>query len=324
MNPSAVASPPKTHHGTEQAYTLAIRRLVGGEKLARPAVADHLTANHSALLRAADYGADPQGAGREALRAWLTDQKAGGLWTKGGADETESSSHCAWHFTAWDAMLYFSMRAADGEVVDALIDAVHRPVYALETLCSAPKSEHMRGAPGVVVLGGRCFLGPAPGGDADQRRQRSVRWAWLAGKRPRLPDTLATANDWTHLYILSGIQAAHDRGETWALRWPEILGRIRSGVPANGPMEIMASDLPAVRNSLEIERSAGGVVTRWLSVTGVMRPALWSCVDFRTGAESYGCLPGWAREYSPKAEEIPAPACPGGPGKVWRISAARG
>lgn len=279
-----------------------------------------VTPNHAMQMITAAFGSDPPTGRGPLLRYLDMQEKLSGHAGKGGVPEFGGKSLEPWsdsHFGEWaaaaDGALLLAMREGDQEVLQAVI-RWEIGEMAAQNLCAAPANAHRSIRDRVVMAGARCHIGPGPkdggGGDADQRIIRDRRRLWLLGRKVRIPPNIETSMDYTGLWCLLQIDKAFQEGEAWAAKWPAI----RSQIANAGP-----DLLPTTYNAVEIERSKRGHVMRFLSVSYMMRPSLWALADYETGEERYGCDPDWPRSYKPEVNEIPAPPCPGGPGKVYRL-----
>jgi hypothetical protein len=250
---------------------------------------------------AAAYGANPA-TGRKPLLDFLRQQLEVSFWSRAGSEELGTGSHCAIWYGGQDAALLFAMRNEDTRVLPAILK-MEKACMALENLCSTPGGE-------VVMPGARCWVkddSTPPGqSDADQRKIRDRRRAFLLDKPGRLPRNLETALDWTGLWVLKQIEAAHRKDEKWAKAWPEIHQQIAAA---------KETDLPPSRNGLTIERSAHGHRAFFANCSGMLRPCYWAAVEYSTpDSAQYGCDPSW-RKNQPGGdlpENLPLPELPGG------------
>lgn len=276
-------------------YVQSIRRALAGERRPQPAPSSDWqkgeSANHEGAIVTGNYALDPRGPWRAVLIAWLTHMlEVSGLWCSRFDDEFGSRSHKAHHYAWQDACLYFALLDNDREVLD-LIMRVECGVHAAESLCATPDGR-------LVMPGARCDIGNPKA--ADQTQQGDHRWQWLEGRKVRLPKLLASADDWLGLYCLVLLDEHHP-GTRLVIRDRK-------------------SELPLLHNGLAVERTAQGHVARLLSVNGTIRPALWAMATYADGGELYGCDPSWPVNYRPETvNEIPAPKCPGGPGRITEV-----
>src|SRR3982751_1938696 len=294
--------PPPAHgpHGQQtNRYALqSIRDLVAGKhvQVAPPAKG---TPNHFMSLWAAAYATDPNGA-LSGLLAFLDWQLNTSFWSRAGAEELGTGSHCAIFYGGQDGLVLFALRNHDQAVLAKAV-AVEKACMALESLSATPKGN-------VVMPGARCWVANAStpgGGDADQRKIRDRRRLYRLGKPGKLPQTLDTALDWTGLWVLTELDAAAQKGEAWAKPWH----KIKQEIAAAG-----AESLPASRNGLTIEHGTHGHRAYFANCDGMLRPAYWAVVDYDDpGSESYGCDPSWPKNEPGGAlpENLPLPALPG-------------
>lgn len=264
---------------TNRAELQAIRDQVAGEnKPARPPTRG--TPNQFMAGWAAAYGADAKGT-RSGLLDFLGWQLTTSFWSHADAEELGTGSHCAIFYGGQEGILFFALRHGDGGVIEKAV-AVEKACMALESLCATPKGN-------VVMPGARCWVANAAspqGGDADQRKIRDRRRAYLLGKPGKLPKNLDTALDWTGLWVLTRLDAAAAKGETWAKPWPGI----KKEIAAAG-----AESLPPSRNGLTIERGPRGHRAYFAHCRGMLRPAYWAVANYDTGGETYGCKPEWPK-----------------------------
>lgn len=286
---------------TNRAELTAIRSLAKGEKIAA-GPPQHGTPNQFFAGWAAAYGSNPRAA-RKGVMDFLGWQLNVSFWSHADAEELGTGSHCAIHYGGQDGLLLFALREGDQEVLDKVIQ-VEIACMAIETLASTPSGH-------VVLAGARCWIG----GDADQRKIRDRRRAYLFGKGGHMPATLGTALDWTGLWVLVQLDAAAARGESWAKPWPDIRHQIAGAGQEH---------LPPSRNGLVIERNEIGFRTYFeAGCVGMLHPAYWSLWSDHGGQEVYGCHPNGAKN-EPGGPNMPAdlplPDLPDGSGQMVRYA----
>jgi len=282
---------------TNRAELQAIRNQIADQKqqFGPPAKG---TPNQFMAGWAAAYGADAKGA-RGGVLDFLHQQLNTSFWSHGSAEELGTGSHCAIFYGGQDGLLLFALRNNDAAVL-AKVVAVEKACMALESLCATPQGN-------VVMPGARCWVASAStpqGGDADQRKIRDKRRAYLLGKPGKLPQNLDTALDWTGLWVLTRLDAAAQKGEAWAKPWPGI----KQQIAAAG-----AESLPPSRNGLTVEHGTRGHRAYFADCFGMLRPAYWAVASYQTGDESYGCDPAWPKD-EPGGElpqDLTLPALPG-------------
>jgi hypothetical protein len=249
---------------------------------------------------AAAYGANPT-TGRKPLLEFLRQQREVSFWSRADSEELGTGSHCGIWYGGQDAALLFAMRNGDADVLTAVL-AVERACMALESLCSTPWGA-------VVMPGARCWISspstPEGEADADQRKIRDRRRAFLLDKTVKLPKSFETALDWTGLWVLHQIEAALKRGEKWAKAWPQIQRQIAGATE---------KDLPPSRNGLTIERSAHGHRAFFAHCSGMLRPCYWATSEYSSHEERYGCDPLWRKNEhgGMLPAHLPMPELPGG------------
>lgn len=267
---------------TNRVELTAIRNLAKGQKVAA-GPPQHGTPNQVFAGWAAAYGSNPKAA-RKGVIDFLDWQLNVSFWSHADAEELGTGSHCAIHYGGQDGLLLFALREGDQEVLDKVIQ-VEMACMAIETLAST-SSGH------VVLAGARCWIG----GDADQRKIRDRRRAYILGKGGHMPATLDMALDWTGLWLLAQLDAAAARDVSWAKPWPAIKRQIAAA---------RQEHLPPSRNGLVIERDGAGFRTYFeAGCTGMLHPAYWSFWSDKGGQEIYGCHPDGKNE--PGGPDIPA------------------
>lgn len=295
-------------------YVQNIRRALKGERTSRGDVPidwqKGQTANHEGAIVVGNYSLDPTGSWRAELIKWLTNMlEVKGLWCSRFDDEFGSTSHKAHHYAWQDACLLFALKNGDREVLD-LIMRIECGVHAVESLCATPKGD-------IVMTGARCHYGDPKA--ADQRKQGSKRWQWLMGQKIKMPEVLATADDWLGLHCLTLIQAAYEAGEEWAQTWG-----IRNMRPGVKETIRTSDDMPILHNAITVERGPMGHVVKMLTVDGCIRPALWAVADYESGAEVYGVNPAWEQGFKgAKIGDVPLPVMLPKGGKVTTVGRAR-
>jgi hypothetical protein len=289
---------------TNRAFLQNLRDLVTGKRPKGTPIevpSRRITPNQMMAGTAAAYGADPA-TGRKPLLEFLRWQLEVSFWSRAKSEELGTGSHCAIWYGGQDAALLFAMREEDREVFDTVLQ-VERACMALESLCSTPAGE-------VVMPGARCWVSDSstpPGqADADQRKIRDRRRAFLLGKRMSLPNGIETALDWTGLWVLNEIETARKKRETWAKDWLQTRQQIAGATP---------EDLPPSRNHLTVEKSAHGHRAYFANCIGMLRPCYWATVDYSSPEPpQYGCDPSW-RKNQPGDKlpaNLPMPELPGG------------
>lgn len=256
--------------------------------------------NHILVRLVLSYASNPD-ATRELLLSWLRKLPVFGLWSA----EQGSGSHCAHYYSALDALLALALFFGDQEMVAAVLPWIAGN-HALESLCAnrdifghaGDHYQHGR----VVIPGGRCWIGDASTGDADQRVIRNLRWQHVDGyvnekRRPvRWPRNAGTSGDWTGPWCLQQLDACK---ATWCASWPKLRAQIAS-----------CTTLPPLANALEVVRVPGGHQARLLTSAALEHPALWA--RDVAGVESYGCKPEWGKSQVVSIADFPPPAIASG------------
>jgi hypothetical protein len=293
-------SPQKQPTQTNRGELQAIRDLVSGKHLQFGPPAKG-TPNQFMAGWAAAYGASPNGA-RGGVLDFLNWQLNTSFWSRAGAEELGTGSHCAIYYGGQDGLVLFALRNGDSGVLAKAV-AVEKACMALESLCATPAGH-------VVMPGARCWVSEPSnpkGGDADQRVIRDKRRAYLLGTLHTLPPNMDTALDWTGLWVLTQLDAAAQKGEAWAKPWPGI----KQQIAAAG-----AESLPPSRNGLTIEHGSQGHRAYFAQCHGMLRPAYWAVITYDDpNSESYGCNPAWPKD-EPGGNlpaNLPLPKLPGQP-----------
>jgi hypothetical protein len=292
-------------NGPERLYSQLLRDVASGKASAHPVELGKglRTANRVALERVANYVAEPQGAGRKALFEYLERQKE-----EHQGDEALTSSHAAWYYNAWGALLFFTWKLRDEPAHAGALEWLARNL-ALENLLATPdvkEGSHVLAAGRVIAPGARCFLADGKTAEtqmADQRKVRDLTRAVLIGARVKFPKAVETALDWTGL---------------WFLR------QLPSRVISQVALVAAQTELPRLSSELHVVRGRRGHLAWFVPPVKMLRPAYWAA--FLDGQESYGCLPSWPKgfqslEYPP--DMPPMPEIPEGEATVVRRSIRR-
>lgn len=313
-------------HGHPDPFLVPLRAALKGEKSKPPSIPQGLkgtTFNHGFALAMGAYGLDPHGPGRDLGLAYLAMQKKVGHCSAGGdvpgwgtiaiRAEPFPNSHLQHNLAAAIPGLYLALKNNDADFLAAILDWNMKEM-AMYNLCSSPWNT-------VAVTGARCYVNDG----VDQRSGASDWRLYVHGgaahihllQNPLLP----TMDDELGLYTATLLDKAHANGEEWAAQWPAIMARLAAAGE---------NDLPPLLDPIVIERSHGGFVARQTGLAHQLQPSLWACMDFSVAdhkkADTYGCKSqqDWPLGFHPKLSDIPAPACPGGPGKIFTTPKAPG
>jgi hypothetical protein len=297
--------------GTESVLTLAITDLLRGRE--HPAREPGLfftgeSPNHRTMAAAAAYG--------WTMRHGTWGQKDQALSQVGEMFAQEARGHCAWgkvdeclspsHFNFW-ALSYGGLRAFGLEQRDAEVTEATarwwRGEFALLALMSVPYGPL---AGRIVGPGHRTFYKPsipASGGNVT----RDVVFSLVLGLR---------ANRKKESWFQSAVdpsQPALDRVAAWiALELLRSRGDDLGGARAAAlrALKLDLSDLPVLRDTLQIVRTPKGHVAWFERMTGLggQPPQYWGWCDYESGRQEYGLQP---------TSEPPAP--PGGWGAGPKI-----
>jgi hypothetical protein len=309
-------------HGRPDPFLVALRGALAGEKGKPPAIPQGLqktTFNHGFALAMAAFGQDPQGPGRSLGLAFLTMQRQVGHCSAGGEvkgwghialrAEPFPNSHLRHDLAAAIPGLYLALKNNDPEFLAAILEW-NMGEMAMYNLCSTPWNT-------VALTGARCYVNDG----VDQRSGASEWRLYVHGGAAKIHaiqnPVFATSDDELGLFTATLLDKAHADGQGWTAQWPAIMAKLAAAGE---------KDLPPLLDPIEIERGPGGFVARQTGLSAQIQPSLWAAVDFHSRVESYGCKPQseWPLGYMPKLGEIPAPAFPGGQGKVYTTPKAPG
>jgi len=175
------------------------------------------TENHTEERIVGDYGRSPKST-RDALIYFY----GKGMSSRGnrGGELQFPVSHESHYGAARGSALLFAMKAQDAEAISIMVN-VWKSDYAAFVLLSDPSMSNFA-SPCARLLDG-----------ADQRQQLISTMQWLAGKKIRIPQTIAIAPDWLGLNALLRIDAAFKMKEPWAQSWPGIRKEITSATNAD-------------------------------------------------------------------------------------------
>lgn len=217
------------------------------------------------------------------------------------------ASHQSHYSGPLSAGLWGGMKAGHDDVVD-LMTGAWRSDFAKFALLADPGLTAYA-SPCARLLDG-----------ADQRSQLAATIAWLLGRKIHWPLTLRTAPDWLGLDCLTRIQDAHDRGEEWARRWPEIRKSIVAGTRA---------DILPVKFAVAVEKSTKGHVAYFLDPSHIKKNgAKWALMEYgkplliRYGVDDPSAKNGLKGAVLEPAS--PRPECPGGATDRFTLPVASG